>query len=516
MENLGAIWETAQGYISEAQLAPTKRKTYLLSQVGEILLHRAPSLVPQFLPYLCGFQTDQTTVVRRSVLTIVRSVAIKFPRHFAALVDVARYLRHDAEASVSVLAIDCLRAALPSWLGHVGRSVRGGDQSSILDAEKTWLQLSGLFPDLQTDCLSSGPLAPPSLSFAAEMLVHGTPLADGVDPPGAFRASMLPEEAPPGAQKLVSAAALRRYAAEFMGALRSAVHVATGPAALAALEAACAAAGQRRSLLEPLCAPIAELATGLLSAGSGADDGSADSNLPDGAKTAVARLLLSALSPAREEDAPALDALLAFLRGPAGEAAAADALEGARPGAPKGKKGAKRRRLSSAAEALREGGAADIPLLARVLAAAAEGGGGGGGGGGGPPPPPPPPPTPHPHPRPPPPPPPPPPRRRPPPRPPARPSARTARSPGRRRRRWRWSRASRRARSRSTHSSRCATNRSAPWSSPGEWSRGTSSPAARSPRAARPWRRRPARRPSCSGSARTRCTACRAPSAPLT
>eukprot|EP00968_Pinguiococcus_pyrenoidosus_P013030 scaffold1166_cov261-Pinguiococcus_pyrenoidosus.AAC.59 len=129
--------EQAQAYISEAQLAPAKRKAYLLTQVQEILGHRDPSLLPRFLPYLATFQADPSAPVRRQVLDTLGYLVSKQPNHATALLDVLKYLRHDAEISVRRRVLSVLAKFVPSWLRHAA-------QATVIDGAFTLSRRRGL------------------------------------------------------------------------------------------------------------------------------------------------------------------------------------------------------------------------------------------------------------------------------------------------------------------------------------------------------------------------------------
>ncbi|KAI5077131.1 hypothetical protein GOP47_0006955 [Adiantum capillus-veneris] len=98
--------EEAISYLNDAKLhTDTSAKTNMLKRLKEILLHRDPSLLNEFIPYLLELQTERSAPMRNYLVQMIQEICLKYPEQISKVAPVLLTLIHDDVPAVARHAI---------------------------------------------------------------------------------------------------------------------------------------------------------------------------------------------------------------------------------------------------------------------------------------------------------------------------------------------------------------------------------------------------------------------------
>ncbi|KAH8955470.1 hypothetical protein BDL97_08G140600 [Sphagnum fallax] len=100
------VREQAVKLLNEAKMQPdAPSKADLLKNVMEIVLHREPSLLPEFVPYLMELQSEPGSPVRKYLAEMIEEIGTRHVAHISTMVPVLLALLRDSTPAVARRAI---------------------------------------------------------------------------------------------------------------------------------------------------------------------------------------------------------------------------------------------------------------------------------------------------------------------------------------------------------------------------------------------------------------------------
>jgi symplekin len=100
------VREQAVKLLNEAKMQPdAPSKADLLKNVMEIVLHREPSLLPEFVPYLMELQSEPGSPVRKYLAEMIEEIGTRHVAHISTIVPVLLALLRDSTPAVARRAI---------------------------------------------------------------------------------------------------------------------------------------------------------------------------------------------------------------------------------------------------------------------------------------------------------------------------------------------------------------------------------------------------------------------------
>eukprot|EP00250_Pteridium_aquilinum_P033702 c611_g1_i1 orf=440-4438(-) len=137
----GHLREEAVSYLNDAKmLGDTSAKTNMLKRLKEILLHRDPSLLEEFVPHLMELQTERSSPIRNYLVQMIQEIGLRHSEHIPSMVPILLTLMGDDTPAVARHAISTGSSLFRSTFEQVAlQGIYAGHVDTKLQRSWGWM-----------------------------------------------------------------------------------------------------------------------------------------------------------------------------------------------------------------------------------------------------------------------------------------------------------------------------------------------------------------------------------------